>query len=397
MSARALALRYSGPGAEPEPPRAAFRRFVDEEVAPEANRFDRDEHMPRSVLAAVTERGYWGAALPPSVGGSGLDTGTLGDLHEEIGRGCSSLRSFLTVHTMATAMMHRWGSPETKRLWLHPLATGELLGAFCLTEPEAGSDAAAGAATATRSGGDYVINGTKRWITAGEVADLLLVIANTDHGRSAFIVEADSPGVERTPIRGMLGCRASMLAEIRFTDCRVPAHALLGREGAGGIIALSALDLGRFSVAAGSVGIAQAALEASVAYTSERRQGGDLLRNHQLVRAMVSDMVTGVSAARLLCRHAAELKDAGDPATINATWVAKYHASTTAMRCARDAVQLHGALGCSDRFVVGRLFRDAKIMEIIEGSSEIQQLTIADSAYQQQDGLLLGDANRRPL
>ncbi len=377
-----------------ESARAGFRRFVDEVVAPHADEFDRREEIPRSVLRAAGERGYWGAALPASAGGTGMDMVTLGELHEEIGRGCSSLRNFFTVHTMTSAMVHRWGSTEAKRRWLPRMASGELLGAFCLTEPDAGSDAAAGTATAIRSRDGYRITGTKRWITAGEIADLLLVFARTERGRSAFIVEADAAGVQRIPIRGMLGCRASMLAEVRLTDCRVPDTALLGREGAGGMVATSALDLGRYSVAAGSVGIAQASLEACVSYTSRRTQGGELLRNHQLVRRMVSDMVTDLRASRLLCRHAGELKDSGDPATIAATWIAKYHASTTAMRCARDAVQLHGANGCSDEFPVSRYFRDAKIMEIIEGSSEIQQLMIANSAYHDRDPLLC-DAVRR--
>ncbi len=387
-------LNLISESAAAESPRAGFRRFVDELVAPHADEFDRREEMPRRVLRAAAERGYWGAALPRSAGGTGMDMVTLGELHEEIGRGCSSLRNFFTVHTMTSAMLHRWGSHEAKRRWLPGMASGELLGAFCLTEPTAGSDAAAGIATATRSGDGYRINGTKRWITAGEIADLLLVFARTEQGRSAFIVEGDNPGVERTPIRGMLGCRASMLAEVTLNDCQVAATALLGREGAGGMIATGALDLGRYSVAAGSVGIAQAALEACVDYTSHREQGGELIKNHQLVRRIVSDMVTELRAARLLCRHAGELKDSGDPATITATWIAKYHASTTAMRCAKDAVQLHGANGCSDQFAVSRYFRDAKIMEIIEGTSEIQQLMIAESAYHDNDPLLRDVAGR---
>jgi len=384
-SSRAHPESVADARAAPESARTGFRSFVDQVVAPYAGEFDRREEMPRSVLREAAARGYWGAALPASVGGAGMDMMTLGELHEEIGRGCSSLRNFFTVHTMTSATVHRWGSQEARDRLLEGMAAGELLGAFCLTEPEAGSDAAAGTATATRSGNCYRINGTKRWITAGEMADVMLVFANAERGRSAFIVEAAGPGVERIPIRGMLGCRASMLAEVRFEDCRVPASALLGREGAGGMIATSALDLGRYSVAAGCVGLIQACLEACVDYTSHRRQGGAMIKDHQLVRRMISEMVADLRAARLLCRHAGELKDSGDPATITATWIAKYRASVSAMRCATDAVQLHGANGCSDDFAVGRYFRDAKIMEIIEGSSEIQQLLISDSAYHDND------------
>jgi alkylation response protein AidB-like acyl-CoA dehydrogenase len=362
--------------------RAGFRAFVDSAVAPYADAFDRAQEIPRATLRAVAAEGYFGAVLPESSGGTGMDMVTLGELHEEVGRGCSSLRSLLTVHTMACATIDRWASEEARRQWLPGLASGELQAAFCLTEPGAGSDAAAGVATARRCGSDYRIDGVKRWITGGQIADLLLVFARTEGGPAVFVVEAASAGVQRIPIRNVLGTRASMLAEIRFDDCRVAKTALIGREGAGGMLATSALDLGRYSVAAGCVGILQASLDACVAYTSERQQGGQLLKEHQLVRQLVSDMVTRLRAARLLCRHAGELKDSGDPATVTATWIAKYYASTSAMQCAADAVQIHGANGCSDAYPVNRYFRDAKIMEIIEGSTQIQQLMIADTAYQ---------------
>jgi alkylation response protein AidB-like acyl-CoA dehydrogenase len=369
--------------------RGEFRAFVDSVVAPCADEFDRAQEIPPETLRAVAAEGYFGAALPASSGGAGLDMVTLGELHDEVGRACSSLRSLLTVHTMAAATIDRWASAEARGEWLPSLASGERLAAFCLTEPEAGSDAMAGATTARRCGGDYRLDGVKRWITGGQIADVLLVFARTERGPAAFVVEATAPGVERVAIRDVLGTRASMLAEIRFDGCRVPASALIGREGGGGMLATSALDLGRYSVAAGCVGILQACLDACVDYTSRRRQGGALLREHQLVRRLISDMVTRLRAARLLCRHAGELKDEGDPSTVTATWIAKYFASTNAMRCAGDAVQLHGANGCGDGYSVNRYFRDAKVMEIIEGSTQIQQLMIADTAYQQAGDPLL--------
>jgi methoxymalonate biosynthesis protein len=372
----------SSPTAEiPAFDRAGFRAVVDQLVAPYADEFDRTQEIPAATLREVAKYGWWGAALPASVGGAGMDMVTLGELHEEVGRGCSSLRSLLTVHTMVTAMVHRWGRPELARRWLPEMASGAALGAFCLTEPEAGSDAGSVTMTAVRRGDDYILDGVKVWITGGQSADVLLVIAKAERGLTAFLVEADRGGVERIPIDGILGTRASMLAEIRFRGCRVPAQAVLGREGAGLMLATTALDLGRYSVAAGCVGILQACLEACVTHTSRRRQGGRLLREHQLVRRMVTDMVAQLSAARLLVRHSGELKDRGDPATVMATFVAKYVASTSAMRVATDAVQLHGASGCGPGSPVGRYLRDAKVMEIIEGSSEIQQLTIADDAY----------------
>jgi methoxymalonate biosynthesis protein len=362
--------------------RAEFREFVDSTVAPYADEFDRSQHIPQEVLQAVAERGYWGAGLPVSAGGSGWDLVTLGELHEEVGRGCSSVRSLLTVHHMVAAMVTRWGSEPVRTRWLAALAAGDALGAFCLTEPEAGSDASAVAATARPCPGGYRLTGTKRWITAGQVAHVLLVFARTERGLTAFLVPADNPGVRRVPIRDVLGTRGSMLAEVQLDGVHVAADAVLGREGAGLLIATSALELGRYSVANGCVGILQAALDACVSYTSQRRQGGVLLLEHQLVRQMVSDMVTDVRAARLLCRQAGQLMDAADPSAVMATWVAKYHASTSATRCASNAVQLHGANGCGGHYGVARLFRDAKVMEVIEGSTQIQQVTIADFAYQ---------------
>ena len=321
--------------------------------------------------------------MPVSVGGAGADMVTLGELHEEVGRGCSSLRSLLTVHAMVSTALHRWGSTAARLRWLPALAAGEALAAFCLTEPEVGSDAAAISCSARRNAGGYVIDGTKRWITGGQIADCLLVFARTEQGPTAFLIDAKQPGVQRIPIHGALGTRASMLAEIRLENCQVGEDAVLGRAGAGMLVAISALELGRFSVATGSVGIMQAALEASVDYTSHRSQGGRLLKDHQLIRRLISDMVTRASAGRALCRRAAELKDRSAPEAVTATWIAKYFASTAAMAVAADAVQLHGANGCSDDYQVARYFRDAKIMEIIEGSNEIQQLTIAGDAYRQ--------------
>ena len=374
----------------PAPPsmRGQFRAFVDAQIAPRAAEFDRTERIPADVVRAVADQGWWGAVLPESAGGLGLDMVTLGELHDEVGRGCSSVRSLLTVHTMVAAVVHRRASESARRRWLPALAAGDVVASFCLTEPGAGSNAAAVATSAHRVGDDWVLDGVKNWITGGQVADLLLVFATTPRGPTAFLVEANAPGVERVPLGDMLGTRASMLAEIRFRGCRVPADALVGREGAGLMLATTALDLGRYSVAAGCVGILQGCLDASVEHTSRRGQGGALLREHQLVRRMVSDMVTRLRAARLLCRHAGELKDARDPATVTATWIAKYFASTSALQSASDAVQLHGARGCDGGSTVSRYFRDAKIMEIIEGSTQIQQLTIADSAYQQADPFL---------
>ncbi|MEA5367261.1 acyl-CoA dehydrogenase family protein [Amycolatopsis sp., V23-08] len=360
-------------------------RFVDEEVVPHADAWDRDERIPGDVLARVGELGLWAPFLPPEAGGAGMDMVTLGRVHEEVGRGCSSLRSLLTVHTMVTATVQRWGDDEQRERWLPALAEGATLGAFCLTEPDfSGSDSTAAGTVAVAENGSWTLRGRKTWITGGQLAGLLLVFAGTATGMSAFLVPADHPGVRVTPVRNMLGTSASMLATIEFDDVRLEPDALVGPPGwAAGTVMTGALDLGRYSVACGSVGIIRGALAASAAYTSARSAGGGLLRDLPQIRAKISEMVTARDAARLLCEKAGRLKDAGDPATIMATWVAKYFASTAAAKAGADAVQIHGANGCGPDYPVARLYRDAKVMEIIEGSTQIQELTIADEAYRE--------------
>jgi glutaryl-CoA dehydrogenase (non-decarboxylating) len=363
--------------------RAGFRAFAAAEIAPHADRWDREERMPAEVVRRVAEAGYLGLAMPAEVGGGGRDLVTFGLLHEEIGKACSSVRSLLTVHGMVAQAVSRWGTPEQRERWLPRLARGETIGAFGLSEPAVGSDAQHVETQAVAAeGGGFVLSGRKRWITFGQIADLYLIFAQLDGKPTAFLVEREAPGFAAEPITGILGTRASMLGELVMEGCRVPAGALLGRPGFGfSHVVSNCLDLGRYSVAWGSVGIAQAALEASLAYAAERKQFGVPIRDHQLVRRLLTDMVAAVKAARLLCLEAGYLKDAGDPRAFGSTFIAKYFASTTAMRAALDAVQIHGANGCGPDYPVARLMRDAKVMEIIEGSNEIQQLTIANFAY----------------
>jgi methoxymalonate biosynthesis protein len=371
-------------GLDPEAVLADVRAFVDTEVAPNAEEYDQNERLPQSILDRVGELGLWAPFLPTEVGGAGLDFVTLGRIHEEVGRGCSGLRSMLTVHGMVSWAVGRWGSDEQHERWLPELIKGDTFGVFCLSEPGNGSDASAEGTIATEDGADWVINGHKKWITGGQVADVMMVFARTGPGMSAFLVPTTTPGVTITPIPNMLGTRSSMIAEIVLKDVRVGDDAMLGPRGwAAGTVMTGALDLGRYSVACGSVGIIQACLDACVDYTSKRSVRDGRLRDLQLIRRKVSDMVTSSRAARLLCEHAGRLKDASDPATIMASWVAKYYASTAAVAAANDAVQIHGANGCSQDYPAARLYRDSKIMEIIEGSSELQQTTIAEEAYRE--------------
>jgi alkylation response protein AidB-like acyl-CoA dehydrogenase len=373
-----------GETAEEVTDRASARAFVDTYITPYANEFERAGRLPEELLERIGAAGLWAPFLPTEAGGAGMDMVTLGHVHEEVGRGCSSVRSLLTVHTMVTWALQRWGSEEQRAQWTSALASGATLGAFCLSEPEAGSDATGIRTSATRSGDGWTLNGVKTWITNGQRADLFLVFARTAGSIGAFLVPRNTPGVEVRAIPEILGTRASMLGTITFTDARLGPEALLGPSGfTAGMMLTGTLDLGRYSVAVGSVGIIQACLEACATYTNRRTVSGSPLRTLQLIQAKMTDMVTDVRAARLLCEEAGRLKDAGEASTIMATWVAKYFASTAAARHASEAVQIHGANGCGPNYPVARLYRDAKVMEIIEGSNEVQRITIAGEAYRE--------------
>ncbi|MEK8173924.1 acyl-CoA dehydrogenase family protein [Streptomyces sp. M19] len=276
---------------------------------------------------------------------------TFGLLNEETGRACSSVRSLVTVHSMAARAVARWGTHAQREHWLPRLATGAAVGAFAMTEPGAGSDVQALETTARRTGDGFVLDGEKRWITFGQRADVYLLFARLADRPAAFLVERDAPGLAVRPVENILGTRASMLAELSLTGCAIPAEAALGRPGFGlAAVAADALELGRYSVAWGAVGLGQACLDASLDYADRRRQFGAKLREHQLVRRMLADMATGTSAARLLCQQAGWLREAAGPKGVHATWLAKYAATTTAFRSAADAVQIHGAHGCGGEY-----------------------------------------------
>jgi alkylation response protein AidB-like acyl-CoA dehydrogenase len=364
--------------------RATCREFVAAEVAPYASQFDREERISKDVIRKLAEQGYLTPWLPPDHGGLGMDMVSYGLVTEEVGYACSSTRSLLTVLGMAAQAILRCGNARQNAEHLPLLASGKRLAAVAITEPNVGSNAARPETTARRSGDGYSITGKKSWISFSQIADLFLLLASCDGKPTAFLIDRDLPGVEVTPISGLLGARGSMLADIAFTDCLVPMEARLGAEGAGfSMVILTALDHGRYSVAWGCVGLIRACLEACTAYTSTRQQFGKELRHHQLVKRVITNMVTSLHCADLLCRKCGQLRDQGDPRAHAEVMIAKYFASVAAKRAASDAVQLHGANGCSDRYSVERFYRDAKVMEIIEGSTQIQQMTIADYAYQQ--------------
>jgi glutaryl-CoA dehydrogenase (non-decarboxylating) len=366
--------------AQQQEARNAFRAFARGELMPYADQYDRQERIPLTVIEKMARQGYLGALLSSQWGGVGMDMITFGILNEEIGSACSSTRSLLTVHSMVSYAILKWGNKQQKVAWLPRLAHGECIGAFALSEPGVGSDIKSIETKAVSHPSHYVLEGQKKWITGGQIADVFLLFAKVQGKLVAFLIERNTPGLIIKPISHMLGTRASMLAELHLQNCAISKDNIIGGSSLAPV-AQSALDIGRYSVACGSVGIAQACLDATLDFTSKRKQYGTALKEHQLIRRMVTDMVTQVKAARLLCYSAGYLKDQGSPDAFFETFIAKYFASTAAMKIANDAVQIHGALGCSDESSVQRYLRDAKVMEIIEGSTQIQQISIAEYAY----------------
>lgn len=340
------------------------------------SRWDAEQRMPRSVSLELAGAGRLGAVIPEDFGGAGLGLAEFGELCFAAGRVCSSLRSLLTVQNMVADALLRWGSAAQRERWLPPMASGELIAGLAATEIAAGSDLGAVTASAERVAGGVRVRGEKRWITFGEWAGVYLVLALLDGKLTTLLVDREAPGVQVTPIRGQLGLRAAMLADVRF-DCVVGQENILGRPGLGLSLVVNAmLDHGRLSVAWGCAGLVQECLERSVRHAALRRQSGSVLAEHQLVRRMLSDMMVDARTTRLLCEDAARLLEGGRPDASTMTMMAKYAAAAAAARVSSDAVQVHGAAGCAAGSVVERCYRDAKIMQIIEGSDQISQLTI---------------------
>jgi glutaryl-CoA dehydrogenase (non-decarboxylating) len=363
--------------------RDAARKFATEVLEPWAGRVDREDVTPPSVLAAIRRSAYLGAPLPTDWGGSGMDPVSHGLVTEEIGRASATLRSLLTAHGMAAQAIVRFGTRGQQERWLPDLCSGEKLIAFALSEPEVGSAAKDIRTRAERHGDGYVLTGVKRWVTFGQDADLFLVFAQCDGEPLALLVERECDRLEVRPIRAMLGTRGAQLAELDLDGVCVPGDHQIGPLGAGiSFVASFSLDHGRFSVAWGSTGIIQACLHACLSYTEERHQGGSPLRDHQLVRRQLADMLVAHTASRALCYRSAHLRERGDPRAAMETRLAKYHASAAAERVAADAVHLHGANGCSEDYPVQRYLRDATVMGIIEGTHEIHQLSLAGYAFQ---------------
>lgn len=366
---------------EQEAVRQLAKDFVAREITPHVVEWDRAENVDRSIVKKLGSLGFLGLTVPEEYGGSGGDHLAYCLVTEELGRGDSSVRGIVSVSLgLVAKTIAAWGDEEQKRQWLPRLTAGEAIGCFGLTEPGTGSDAGNLTTKAVRDGDSYVVNGSKMFITNGTWADVVLLFARTGDtpghkGISAFLVPTDTPGLTRRTIHGKLGLRGQATAEVVLEDVRVPATTLLGPEGKGFSIAMSALAKGRMSVAAGCVGIAQAALDAAVGYAGEREQFGKSIAGYQLVQELISDIAVDVDAARLLTWRVADLIDRGEDFATAAS-KAKLFASEAAVRAANNALQVFGGYGYIDEYPVGKLLRDARVMTLYEGTSQIQKLII---------------------
>ncbi|WP_101048922.1 acyl-CoA dehydrogenase family protein [Macromonas nakdongensis] len=361
--------------------RDAVRAFAQEQLWPNAARWDKEHHFPKDAHRGLAALGCYGICVPEQYGGAGLDYLTLAVVLEEIAAGDGGVSTTISVtNCPVNAILMRYGNEAQKQRWLVPLAQGELLGGFCLTEPHVGSDASALRTTATRDGDHYVLNGVKQFITSGKHGDVMIVIAVTDKaagkkGMSAFIVPTATPGYQVARLEDKLGQHSSDTAQINFDGCRVPAENLIGAEGEGYKIALSALEGGRIGIGAQSLGMARSALDVAIAYAKERESFGQPIFNHQAVGFRLAECATQLEAARQLIWHAASLRDAGVPCLKEAA-MAKLFASEAAEKVCSVAIQTLGGYGVVNDFPVERIYRDVRVCQIYEGTSDVQKMLI---------------------
>jgi butyryl-CoA dehydrogenase len=365
--------------------RETARDFTDNEIVPRARDNDRNHHFDVELVRKMAAQGYLGAIVPREYGGAGLDYLSYGLVVEEIGRGCSAMRTVISVQTsLVCSAILKWGTEEQKQTYLPKLCSGEWLGCFGLTEPDTGSDAANQKTRATKVDGGWSISGSKMFISLGNHAKVALIFAQTDpslahRGLACFLVDTSDPGFSAQEIHGKMGLHGSDTASLALDDVKVGDDALLGEVGQGFKVAMSALDSGRYSVASGCVGICQGCVDASVAYAKEREQFGKPIASFQLVQAMIADMVVDTEAARGLVWRAGFLKDQGRPSTTE-TSIAKLFATEAAVRSANTAIQVHGGSGYVDDHPVERYFRDVRVTTLYEGTSQIQKLIIGRAA-----------------
>jgi hypothetical protein len=354
--------------------------FTASHITPFAAKFDREKRLPKLLIAHMAEAGYLAPIIDNQYGGLGHSFIEFAIINENIGQGCSSARSLITVQSMVAYAIRRWGSKQQKTQWLEELALGRCIAAFALSEPTVGSNGAAVTAQAEQIGENYRLNGHKKWISFAQIADVFLLICHLDNKPIACLVERDRPGVSIDAINDISGCRASQLANIHLDNCKIPKENIIGGVGFGfSAVALSALSIGRLSVAMGCVGMANACMSASFSYAGKRQQFDQTIGDFQLIRRLLAQMKTQVTAARLLGYQGAQAKDLSLADADEKIMLAKYFAAPMACDTARDAIQVHGAVGCCEDHLTSRFYRDAKVMEIIEGSNEMHQLLLGKS------------------
>jgi alkylation response protein AidB-like acyl-CoA dehydrogenase len=365
-----------------------FKAFVEENVEPFAEEWDREQKIPESVISLLAKRRYLGCSLPQEHGGQGWDTVTFGLLNEALGKGSSSLTGVLTVQTMVSKALLKFGSKEQIERWIPLLATGEIIGAFALTEPGAGSDIESLVTEFTEShGASLVLNGSKKWITCGQFASLFLVFGKLGSRSVACLVPRDAPGFEVEPIQDLMGFRAAGLAKLEFHNVEVPPANVVGKPGFGlSHVAPVGLHYGRISTACSALGLLRGCFEQSIAWAATRKIGNQLLRDIGMIRSLIAEMGTNLEAGSFLCHSACSAADENLPEAFEKAVMAKYFTSRAAVSAASDAVQIRGAAGCHGSAPTSRFYRDAKIMEIIEGTTQIHEYLLG--------GMFVGQARR---
>ena len=351
-----------------------FKTFVTLNVEPHVEVWDREQRIPDSAISKLAKCGYLGCSLPPEYDGRGWDVATFGLLNEALGRGSSALTGVLTVQAMVTMALLKWGTGEQKRKWLPPLAKGEMIAAFALTEPGAGSDLQALATEFTRNSDGFILNGTKRWISCAQFAAVFLVFGKLEQRPVACLVPRDSPGLRVEPIIDLMGFRAAGLGQLHFDNVEVPSANLVGKPGfALSHVAAVGLHYGRISTACSALGLLRGCFEESIAHAAKRKIGDRTVGEIGMIRSLIARMGTDLEAGRVLCHNACRAEDDHLPEVFEKTLMAKYFTSRAAVRAASDAVQIRGALGCHGSSPTSRYYRDAKIMEIIEGTTQIHE------------------------
>lgn len=357
------------------------KEFVEKNVMPLANKIDEAGKIPIKIIEELKSAGYLGLNVSKEYGGLGYSYSEIEVIIEQFGRACSSVRSILTVHGMVTMAIEKWGSKDCKDMYLNKLAMGNKLGAFCLTEPNAGSDTNSITTEITENEDFYILNGTKKWITMGQIADIFLVFGKLRNAPVALVIDKENvEGIEIEPIKNINGMRGSELAKIIFNDCRIKKQNLIGGVGFGlSQVALSSLLYGRFTIACGCVGTAEECLNLSIQYAKNRKQFGEKLYKHQLIKKLITEITVDIRAGKVLCENVAKLLDERDSDASVEAFVSKYYCSKMIMRVVDKAIQIHGANGLTIDIGLERFYRDAKIIEIIEGTSQIHEIIIANN------------------